>query len=426
MHRLRDMSRFQNRATRCGRLEHEMARHAEPWSTAPGDLDGIPATPEQDIREEATLLGGAQRVSPPPLLPIVLPGLRTVFIQVDRRRREPRFAQRRPCGLCRVPGRQTLFVQERIPVRDEPLEQGKKVPVRELDSLAFLLMRTEVPAVHPELEPAPGDGDIRVDRFAFVRVGGEGHLHGEPARVAAELLPSSRHRAQSQYRRRSCPLTLPSALHLRLRRSGTSTHPTGYPCQSPGPCSWAQYALPAWRAYRLYPSTSLPFNKSFAKGRTSLGQREPRRPGCHGYECLGLGGDITQLAKGPIIRWRTLVHRWLFHGRERRMRERDQSVQVERGRLTDNRPRTPPPQTPKAIVTPAPAASGGVYEYPALPSTPRCDAATGDAPAAGRLPRQSAPPSPAPRARPDLLRHRLRPDPSAFKGADRGDRAGVA
>lgn len=61
-------------------------------------------------------------------------------------------------------------MKESIPASCEPFKQWKQVPVHRVDAFAFLLMCAKIPTFYPELKPSPGEGSIRVDAHAPVRI----------------------------------------------------------------------------------------------------------------------------------------------------------------------------------------------------------------------------------------------------------------
>ena len=177
------------------------------------------------IAEQASLARSADRVASPPALPHALPLVRPPIFHLDRRWWKTGLAKGSPSRVRRIPGRQTFFVQQGIPLVHEPLDEGQEVPVGVVDSFAFFLVGAEILALYPDLESSPGESDIGIDAVSIVRVGRERHLHGELAGVAGQLLPSNRHRVQLQWLRMSRRLTWRLRSHLRRMYSGTSQRP---------------------------------------------------------------------------------------------------------------------------------------------------------------------------------------------------------
>ena len=84
-------------------------------------------------------------------------------------------------------------MQQRVPMMDKPLQQRKQIPVRRLYALSFFQMRTEIPAIYPELEGTPGQGEITVTGLLVVGIIHECKLHGKHTSVPNQTFPSDRH-----------------------------------------------------------------------------------------------------------------------------------------------------------------------------------------------------------------------------------------
>ena len=84
-----------------------------------------------------------------------------------------------------VPARQSLFVQKKVPVRREPLQNRQQIPVGCINGLAELEVTAEIVAIRPDFNRTPGNGMFPGGSESPIRIGScKRDLHREAIAAA--------------------------------------------------------------------------------------------------------------------------------------------------------------------------------------------------------------------------------------------------